>query len=148
MKYDRKKHFTSDQLAILLDVPLRCVPGNLSDEDAPRVVGRTVIDGKRKRLYDRSEVVAWLERQAVDPEPKPDSKTKSAREPDRVREPYKGERVPPRAIRPLHAQGEYQPSPALSVNFARASEVYPHRLYTPAGIGNGLEFAPGFDRGR
>ena len=148
MKYDRKKHFTSDQLAILLDVPLRCVPGNLSDEDAPRVVGRTVIDGKRKRLYDRSEVVAWLERQAADPEPEPAREPGSARETGRVREPYKGERVPPRSIRPLHAQGEYRPSPALSVNFARAGEVYPHRLYTPAGIGNGLEFAPGFDRGR
>lgn len=43
---------------------------------------------------------------------------------------------------------EYRTPLQLRLNQERAAKLYPHRLITPKGVGNGLEFAPGFDRGR
>lgn len=54
----------------------------------------------------------------------------------------------PAQAKPLHKQGTYRPSAQMSINQQRAAELYPHRLITPAGIGNGAEFAHGFGRGR
>lgn len=53
----------------------------------------------------------------------------------------------PAQAKPLHKQGIYnikerQPQLSvnqLSVNQQRAAELYPHRLITPAGVGNGID---------
>lgn len=127
MKYDRKKHITTQQLADLLGIAAVHVPGTVSIEGAPRGLGRTVVEGKRQQLYLRSEVVEWL---ATKTEP---AEVKEA--PQR----YKGETVPPATPRPLHKQGTYKPSAQMSINQQRAAELYPHRLITPAGVGNGID---------
>lgn len=47
--------------------------------------------------------------------------------------------VPPAQAKPLHKQGTYKPSPQMSINQQRAAELYPHRLITPDGVGNGID---------
>ena len=58
-----------------------------------------------------------------------------------------GEIVPPSDIN-LMTREVWKPKGRLADNFARAGEVYPHRLYTPNSVGNGVERAHGFGRGR
>lgn len=134
MKYDRKAHITTKQLADLLGVPVMSVPGSLSDENAPRALGRVVAEGNRQRFYDRAEALEWIERQSAAPEPEP--------------EPYKGEIVPPMDLPSLEAlrakvkgREGYHPSPQMQMNLERSAKVYPHRLITPEGVGNYREFA-------
>jgi len=66
-----------------------------------------------------------------------------AAEVDQPKAEYRGKIVPAAEIRPLHEQGTYRPSPQMRINQDRAAEVYPHRLITPDGVGNGPECAQG-----
>lgn len=43
---------------------------------------------------------------------------------------------------------EYRTPPQLRLNQERAAKLYPHRLITPKGVGNGTEGIHGFGRGR
>lgn len=47
--------------------------------------------------------------------------------------------TPPAQPRPLSKQGRYKTSAQMRINQQRAAEVYPHRLITPNGIGNGID---------
>lgn len=50
--------------------------------------------------------------------------------------------------KPTTKQREYRPSPQMQVNLQRAAKLYPHRLITQQGVGNGTEYGHGFGRGR
>lgn len=131
MIYDRKTHITTDQLADLLGVPTKQLSGLLlRGKGGPRALFKIRVDGREQSAYDRAEAVAWVDRRR---------ETQSE---------YRGETVPPRDPSLYANRRPYQSGPQMSINQQRAAEVYPHRLITPDGVGNGREFAPGFDQGR
>ena len=125
MKYDSRYHITADEIAERLGIPIVSVPGYLAVTEAPRVIGRRMIDGKRQRIYSRGDFEAWL----------------GSRAPEIDEEVYVGEIVPPSDVREWKRSREYTPSDALRLNEARAAELYPHRLVTPEGTGNYREYA-------
>lgn len=136
MTYDTQKHITHAELAKHMGVVRNSLTATIKRVGGPRIEGSLDIgQGQSMRYYDRAKALAWVDGL--------DAKTP------------KKEIVPPRNLSELErlrarASGgkEYGSGPQMSINQARAAELYPNRLYTPAGIGNGLEFAPGFDRGR
>lgn len=120
MKYDPETHITHPELAALMGVKPSKLQAMVRHREGPRSTVLTV-NGESRSCYVRANALRWAE-SLMDPKPA-----------------SRGERVPPPAIRPLHAQGVYRPSQQMSINQARAAELYPHRLYTPVGIGNGIE---------
>lgn len=56
--------------------------------------------------------------------------------------------APAAAPKLLAAHGVYRPNAQMSINQQRAAELYPHRLITPEGVGNGIEYGHGFGRGK
>lgn len=131
MEYDKSDHITHADLARRMGVTSLTLSARIRNEGglASVLVRRK---GTEVVAYDRIDVEAWLERV------------------ERRAEPYAGEIVPAATARPLHEQGTYhtsRTSPQLSINMARAAEVYPHRLITPKSVGNGTERVHGFGRG-
>src|SRR5690606_570473 len=109
------------ELAALLGVTLHKLRAMVRHQEGPRSTVLTV-NGESRSCYVRADALQWAESLT---NPKPASR---------------GQRVPAPAIRPLHAQGVYRPSVQMSINQARAAELYPHRLYTPQGVGNGIDY--------
>lgn len=129
MRYDAEIHVTHSELAVTLGVSASQAAEIIRQESGPQSIGEAVIRRSLVAVYKRIEVDLWL---ASRPESHP----------------YKGEIVPPATPRPLHQQGTYRSSAQMRINQERTAQLYPHRLYTPDGVGNGREFAPGFDQGR
>lgn len=128
-QYNEVDHITHAELAALMGKEPGTLTVQMKHEGGPRILGSIELPRERgMSYYGRGEAMAWAE---------------GSERPE-----YRGEIVPARHPKPLHAQGVYRPSPALSINMARAAQLYPHRLYTPDGVGNGREFALDFDRGR
>jgi len=132
-EFDRRIHITTEQLADLMGVDASELAGGVKKYGGPRSLFRATVNGRQQSVYCRFAAVGWVDEQRTS---------------KRMAERGRRVKVPPREIRPLHQQGEYRPSPALRSNFARAGELYQHRLYTPACIGNGRQFAADFERGR
>ncbi len=131
MKYDRKIHLTTNQLADIMGVDPSKLAGGIKKRGGPVALGRTSAMGRQQSFYCRFAATAWVDEQCA-------AKMLGERR----------EKVPPRQAVPIHEQGEYRPSDTLSANFARAAEVYSHSLITPKGRGNHREFAFGPDRAR
>lgn len=117
MKYDPEIHILHSELAALMGVTLHKLRAMVRHQDGPQSTVLTV-NGESRSCYVRSKAIKWAE---------------SLMNPKQA---IRGQRVPPPAIRPLHAQGVYRPSVQMSINQARAAQVYPHRLMTANGIGN------------
>lgn len=124
MKYDRKIHITTEQLADLMGVSVSNLAGGLASRGGPKALFRATVNGRQQSVYCRFLAVAWVD---------------ELRTADLIKKQEHKELVPPRTIRPLQEQGVYRPSPALRENFRRAGELYPHRLITPEGVGNTLQ---------
>lgn len=52
------------------------------------------------------------------------------------------------ALRAKAGKDGYSPGPQMQINLERAAKVYPHRLYTPDGVGNNKEFSPFYGEGK
>lgn len=131
MNYDRKIHITTEQLAELMGVPAHQMAGGVRKRGGPVALGRATVNGRQQSIYCRFAAVEWVDEQRGN-----------------ITEPPKRDVVQPRQRKPLHEQGTYRPSAELSANFARAGELYSHRMITPTGIGNHREFMYGHDRVR
>jgi len=125
MKYDRKHHLTTQQLADLMGIPVSNLAGSIRSPDAPRALFQALIDGRKQSVYDRVAAVLWVD----------SNRTKTQRQPGAI--------VRPAAARPVSEQGQYRPSTQLRINLGRSAEVYPHRLITPRGVGNGVDIGHG-----
>ncbi|NYT25374.1 hypothetical protein H0A73_17375 [Alcaligenaceae bacterium] len=121
MKYDRKHHLTTQQLADLMGIPVSNLAGSIRSPDAPLALFQALIDGRKQSVYDRVAAVLWVD----------SNRPKTQRQPGAI--------VRPAAVRPVSEQGQYRPSPQLTINQQRAAELYPHRLITPDGVGNGID---------
>lgn len=136
MKYDRRIHMTTVQLADLLGIEVSRVATTLAKEGAPRSLGKKFLDNRHQSIYDRAQVIAWLKSKET-PEPKPEPAPK-----------YQGEIVPASDWNRMERKA-WAPAGRLADNFARAAQVYPHRIRSQGvGIGNGAEGIHGFGRGR
>lgn len=124
-QYNEIDHITHAELAALVGKEQGALTVQMKHEGGPRILGSIELPRERgMSYYGRGEAMAWVE---------------GIERPE-----YRGEIVPARHPKPLHAQGVYRPSPVLSINMARAAELYPHRLITPRGIGNEVTFQYGF----
>ena len=128
MKYDPTRHITHEMLADAAGMSPFGLINHVRNGSCPPPVGKHNSRNRvRVSFYDRTEALRWAAQ--INPGPT-------------------GEIVPPSDVREFKRGKGYAPSPQLSANFARASELYPHRLYTPNGIGNGVERQNGFGRGQ
>ena len=125
MNYDSMKHIKHGDLAAEAGIKSSALTGMVRSGAAPGPVGKGRIGRSVASFYDRTEALLWAAQ---------------------IRPQVTGEIVPPSDIN-LMTRETWKPKGRLADNFARASEVYPHRLYTPNGVGNGVERAHGFGRG-
>lgn len=122
MTYNPIDHITHADLAEYLGTTPGMLTTRMKREGGPTILGSIRLDPNRvTRYYGRGEASAWLEA-ASSPTPE-----------------HRGEIVPPRDIYALRDRPAYRPSPQMQINQQRAAELYPHRLITPDGIGNGID---------
>lgn len=117
MNYDSKKHIKHGGLADEAGITSSALTGMVRSGAAPGPVGKERIGRSVASFYDRTEALLW----AVQMRPQ-----------------ATGEIVPPSDIN-LMKRETWKPKGRLADNFARAAELYPHRLITPAGVGNGID---------
>lgn len=133
MRYETKKHLSARELADLLAIRIDNLIDYLIRHNGPERLGKGAVDGRLQSIYDRAEVLTWMDKRAEKAQP----------DAPKV---YRGEIVPPRGLTPVGEQGTYsikERHPQMAINFARAAELYPHRLITPKGIGNGQDYGQG-----
>ena len=136
MRYDAIKHVSTREMASLLGVPIEKVAGALDTLRGPLPVGKAVVNSRVQRIYDRAAVMEWVE------------KRNAQGKPLSVQQSSHGEIVPAASWN-LMQRKPWTPKGRLAENFARAGEVYPHRLCSQGKcIGNGVEMVHGFGRGR
>lgn len=136
MRYDAIKHVSTREMANLLGVPIEKVAGALDTLRGPLPVGKAVVNSRVQRIYDRAAVMEWVE------------KRNAQGKPLSVQQSSHGEIVPA-ANWNLMQRKPWTPCGALTANFQRAAEVYPHSLRSQGKcIGNGVEMVHGFGRGR
>lgn len=133
MRYDAIKHVSTREMANLLGVPIEKVSGALDTLRGPLPVGKAVVNSRVQRIYDRAAVMEWVE------------KRNAQSKPLSVQQSSHGEIVPAASWN-LMQRKPWKPCGALTANFQRAAEVYPHSLITPKGVGNGDEFQYGYAR--
>lgn len=119
MKYNPTKHIKHGDLAAEAGITSSALTGLVKSGAAPGPVGKERIGRSVASFYDRTEALLWAAQ---------------------MRPEVTGEIVPPSDIN-LMTRKTWKPKGRLADNFARASEVYPHRLLTPDGTGNYREFA-------
>lgn len=134
MKFNGKHHINRDQLSAMFGISPQHITQIMQKKGGPPEIG--IIDvrdpgsrvQRKVRFYRREEAVQWLEHYGH-------------RQVSRPSNP-----VPPRQINAM--QGQYKPSPGLSLAMARADAAYEGRGFVSAGgVGNGVERAHGYARG-
>lgn len=125
MNYDSKKHIKHGDLAAEAGITSPALTGLVKSGAAPSPVGKERIGRSVTSYYDRTEALLWAAQ---------------------MRPQATGEIVPPSDIN-LMKRRTYRHSAQMRINQTRTSELYPHRLITPYGVGNGTERAHGFGRG-
>lgn len=126
MNYDANKHIKHGGLAAEAGIRSTSLTGLVRSGKAPAPVGKERIGRSVASYYDRTEALLWAAK---------------------MRPQATGETVPPSDIN-LMTRETWKPKGRLADNFARASEVYPHRLITPVGTGNDKEFSPFYGKGK
>lgn len=114
MKYNRKKHMTQKQLSDLTGLSFDSL--SVRAKTDPKYPETLFIGNGHDIIYCRKAALEWLSWFESEPA-------------------QKLQKAGPRETKPLHQHGEYKPSEQLMINFRRASELYPHKLYTPTGAG-------------
>lgn len=115
MNFDSTKHITHQMLAAAAGITSSSLSNYVKSGNCPQSAGsRKDRRGNRSSFYDRTEALLWAAQ---------------------INPPPAGEIVPPSDIN-LMQRGTWTPKGTLADNFARAAQVYPHRLVTPQGVGN------------
>lgn len=115
MRYDATKHISAHDLAVMLGVT-HSQAATKARRAGVNPVGRVRAGGNLITVFDRKEATEWAQSLVVE-----------------------RTNVTPAADWNLMQRKPWTPKGRLAENFARAGEVYPHRLITPAGIGNGID---------
>lgn len=119
MKYDHKIHVTERWICSATNLSPDAVRVRMKlDPKAPvKLSAHTGTKYGTQPIHDKQAALEWINWLATIPT-------------------YKGQPAEPRKPVPLGSMPDYKPSALLSINMQRASDVYPHDLMTPKGVGN------------
>src|SRR5690606_4208022 len=120
--YDATKHISAHDLGGIIGLSHQRVSAK-ARRAGINPVRRDYAGGNLIAVFDRKEATEWAQSLVGD-----------------------RTNVTPAADWNLMQRKPWKPCEALTANFQRAAEVYPHSLITPKGVGNGDEFQYGYAR--